>query len=200
LRHVDDYVRLVCIRCRAVNPITIKATKGMKVENDPTQKAGETTMLVIGIDPGQTGAIAAMWGNEVLAVKDMPVSARLHGKSNEVNTAELASIIMEMKVPGKPVLVVLESVHAMPGQGVSSMFRFGDSFGAVRGVLGALQCPMILCTPQKWKKRAGLIGKDKDAARTLAITKHPEVSDQLTRKKDGGRADAICIADFGHNK
>jgi crossover junction endodeoxyribonuclease RuvC len=157
-------------------------------------------MLVIGIDPGQTGAIAAMWGDKVLAVKDMPVSARLQGKGNAVNTGELASILMEMRVPGKPVLVVLEAVHAMPGQGVSSSFNFGDSVGAVRGVVGALQYPLMMVTPQKWKKRAGLIGKDKDAARTLAINRHPQVAHYLKRKKDGGRADAICIAEFGHNK
>ena len=85
----------------------------------------------------------------------------------------------------------------MPGQGVSSTFHFGESVGVVLGVLGALQMPIRMVTPAKWKKAAGLLGRDKDAARTMAIQHHPEIADQLTRKKDIGRADAVCIARFG---
>ena len=77
------------------------------------------------------------------------------------------------------------------------MFRFGESVGVVLGVCGALQLPMHYVTPQRWKKCAGLIGKEKDAARTLMIQQHPEISDMLTRKKDIGRADACCVAKFG---
>ena len=85
----------------------------------------------------------------------------------------------------------------MPGQGVSSTFRFGEALGVVLGVLGALQIPVSWASPVRWKKAAGLYGKDKDAARTLALQLHPEAGDMLTRKKDIGRADAICIAHFG---
>jgi crossover junction endodeoxyribonuclease RuvC len=156
-------------------------------------------MLIIGIDPGLTGGIAALWGREILAVKDMPVSAKLYGKGDEVNCAELASILMDMRVAGKPVRVILEQVGSMPGQGVASMFSFGDSNGAVRGVCGTLQYPVDRATPQEWKKRAGILLKGKDAARTLAINRHPEISGMLSRKLDIGRADAICIAEFGTN-
>ena len=156
-------------------------------------------MIRIGIDPGQSGAIAAIDDEGlVVALHDMPTSARLHGKGQQVDGGELASIIHGMKEPGKPVKVNLEAVSAMPGQGVSSMFRFGESLGVVLGVLGALQIPFSWVMPQRWKKEAGISGKkDKDLSRTLAIQRHPEVADMLTRKKDNGRSDAICIAEFG---
>lgn len=154
----------------------------------------------IGIDPGQTGAIAVFFEGQVIAVHDMPVMARAHGSGNEINTAELAEIISGIKLEAGyseyPVHALIEAVAAMPGQGVSAMFRFGESFGAVKGVLSALGIPYGLITPQRWKKHYGLIGKDKDAARTLAITRHPEIASSLKRIKDHGRADAILIAAF----
>lgn len=154
-------------------------------------------MIVIGIDPGQTGAIAALKNNTVMSVHDMPVSGRLHGKGQQVDASELSSILLGVMAKDRDRVVHLESVSARPGQGVSSMFRFGESVGVVLGVCGALQIPIKWQGPQKWKKAAGLTGKEKDAARTLAIQRHPEVSDMLTRKRDVGRADAICIAEFG---
>lgn len=155
-------------------------------------------MITIGVDIGQTGAIA-VYDNIfrlIIAVHDMPVMARLHGKGQQVDAAALASILMDAKA-GKKAEVIIEAVSAMPGQGVSSTFRFGESFGVVIGVCGALQLPVRLVTPGQWKKRAGLTGKVKDAARAMAIQRHPEVSDRLARKKDCGRADAILIAEFG---
>ena len=85
----------------------------------------------------------------------------------------------------------------MPGQGVASMFSFGHSAGVVQGVLGAYRMPVKMVTPQSWKKRAGLIGKDKEAARTLAIQMWPEWRD--LDKKGAGQAfaDAAFIALFG---
>jgi len=149
--------------------------------------------MIAGIDPGQTGAIAFVGNDKVAAVYDMPTMERLHGKGEMVNASELTSIIMGCK----PDIAIIEAVSAMPKQGVTSSFRFGESFGVLFGVLGALQVPVKLVTPQKWKKRAGLICKEKDAARTMAIMQHPEIADQLTRKKDCGRADAIMIAKHG---
>lgn len=166
--------------------------------------------MIIGIDPGQTGAICSMVDGRAIALRDMPTCAKLHGKGQEVNAAELASILMEMKAGYPRAEVVLEQVGNMARrrknafgvvinaqQGSSSMFSFGDSFGVIRGVCGALQLPIHRVRPEWWKKKAGLIGKEKDAARTLAIQLHPEIADMLTRKKDTGRADAILIARFG---
>jgi len=153
--------------------------------------------LIIGIDPGQTGALAVLEKGKVKALFDMPTSARLFGKGKQVDGYALSSWLLEHS-SGHDVQVLLEAVSAMPGQGASSsMFRFGESVGVVLGVCGALQLPVAWIRPVAWKRAAGLIGKDKDAARTLAIQLHPEAAGELTRKKDVGRADAICIAHFG---
>jgi len=158
---------------------------------------GEAILIIVGIDCGQTGAVA-VYDGMMRAVYDMPTSTRLHGSGQQVNGGELASIMMGIKNEfGGIFQVKIEAVSAMPGNGGSSMFRFGESVGVVLGVCGALQLPIHYVTPQRWKKNAGLIGKDKDAARTLVIQQHPEISDMLTRKKDIGRADACCVAKFG---
>ena len=157
-------------------------------------------MVTIGVDCGQTGAIAAYDGTIITGLIDMPTMARLHGQGQQVDPYTLATDILDLcgcMRPGDTVTAVIEAVSAMPGQGVSSMFRFGESVGVVLGVLGALQMPVRWVTPGRWKKAAGIAGKDKDAARSLAIQLHPEVADMLTRKKDCGRADAILIARFG---
>ena len=152
--------------------------------------------IILGFDPGQTGAIAAFDGERIEAVIDMPTMTRLHGKGNQVDPYTLATALIDL-CAGREATAVLEAVSAMPGQGVTSTFHFGESVGVVLGVLGALQIPVRMVTPAKWKKAAGLLGRDKDAARTLAIQLHPEVADQLARKKDTGRADAVGIARFG---
>jgi crossover junction endodeoxyribonuclease RuvC len=151
--------------------------------------------MILGIDPGQTGAIAFMDRGKVVAMVDMPTMGRTYGKGQQVDPYELASLMIEHG--GVHGTAVMEQVGAMPGQGSVSMLNFGESIGIVKGVLGALQIPVRFVTPQRWKKAAGLIGKDKDAARTLAIQLHPEIAGELTRKRDIGRADAICIAHFG---
>ena len=152
--------------------------------------------IILGFDPGQTGAVAAFDGERIEAVIDMPTMTRLHGKGQQVDPYTLATALIDL-CAGREATAVLEAVSAMPGQGVSSTFHFGESVGVVLGVLGALQMPIRMVTPAKWKKAAGLLGRDKDAARTMAIQHHPEIADQLTRKKDIGRADAVCIARFG---
>jgi len=154
--------------------------------------------MIIGIDPGITGAI---YFNTVEGkiVVDMPIMAKTSGKGNQINPYELTSLLMQPPIDRLTGIkaAYLESVHAMPGQGVSSVFSFGKSVGTIEGVLAALNIPLVMVTPQRWKKNAKLIGKDKDAARTLAIQLYPELSDRLSRKKDIGRADAILIAEFG---
>lgn len=152
--------------------------------------------IILGFDPGQSGAIAAFDGQNITGLLDMPTMPRLHGKGHQVDPYTLTTALLNLYA-GLDATAVIETVSAMPGQGVSSTFHFGESLGVVLGVLGALQIPVRMVTPSKWKKAAGLLGRDKDAARTLAIQLHPEVADQLARKKDVGRADAVCIARFG---
>lgn len=148
---------------------------------------------IIGIDPGLTGAIAILEANhDLLAVHDMPTTATRKG-GKQLNIPEVASILRGAHRQGA--LVKLEAVHAMPKQGVSSTFTFGMGYGALQGVIQTLGISMTLVTPQAWKKAAGLIGAEKDYARTLALQKYPDAS--LARKKDIGRADAILIARYG---
>ena len=137
-----------------------------------------------------------MENGKITSVIDMPLMARTHGKGSQVDPYALTTALFESKAT-RAAEVIIEQVASRPGQSSVAMFNFGEGVGVVKGVLGALQLPVRFVTPQQWKKAAGLIGKDKDCARTMAIQLHPEVADQLTRKKDGGRADAIGIAHFG---
>ena len=149
-------------------------------------------MIKIGIDPGVSGAIAFLNDDSLEGVFDMPVMA-LSGKKQQVNAPKLAEIIGTGSPRANEAYV--EQVHSMPGQGVSGMFNFGVSYGVIQGVLAALQIPMVLVSPAVWKRRAGLTGKPKDAARTLAQQLYPAAP--LGQKKDVGRADSILIARFG---
>lgn len=153
--------------------------------------------MKIGIDPGNTGAIALLHDNgDFIEVADMPLMAL--GKKNQVNAVELANIIggylFMAGSDGHRLMAIVEKVHSMPKQGVSSSFNFGMGYGVIQGVLAALNIPMTLVSPQKWKKHHNLIGKEKDVARTLAQQLYPTAS--LARKKDIGRADAILIARY----
>ena len=87
----------------------------------------------------------------------------------------------------------------MPGQGVTSMFNFGQSFGIIKGVCSAMQLSMYFVRPAKWKKYFNLIKTEKDASRTKAIEIIPYISQKLSRKKDSNKADAILIASFFNN-
>jgi crossover junction endodeoxyribonuclease RuvC len=113
-----------------------------------------------------------------------------------VNEAELGKIMRAGLQKYRPLFVFVEQVSSMPKQGVSAVFTFGTSYGIVRGCLGALEIPFVLVTPQKWKRKAGLIGKEKDLCRTLMQQRYPQA--ELGRKRDIGRADAIAIGLFGH--
>lgn len=151
-------------------------------------------MVTVGIDPGISGAIAIIYGkDEGRKLEDMPVMAGT-GKRQTVNGSALARLMPL----GNDVTCYLEQVAAMPGQGVSSMFSFGTSYGIVLGVMAAFGIPVVLVTPQAWKKHFNLIGKDKDMARALAQRLYPSAS--LGRKKDIGRADALLIARYGMEK
>ena len=96
----------------------------------------------------------------------------------------------------KNIRVIIEQVSAMPGQGVTSMFNFGQSFGILKGICSAMQLPMYFVRPAKWKKYFGLINSEKDASRTRAIEIFPYFSSELSKKKDSNKADAILIASF----
>ena len=110
---------------------------------------------------------------------------------------EIKSRISEIK--DGHVCAVVEHVTAMPGQGVTSMFNFGQSFGVIKGICSAMQLPIHFVRPTKWKKYFNLINTTKDASRSRAIEIFPKVSDKLKRKKDSNKADAILIASYYYN-
>ena len=151
-------------------------------------------MIIIGIDPGISGAISILENKKILEVYD--THTMIDGKKNtkQINGAQVTNIIKERLKDGKEVIVVVEHVNAMPGQGVTSMFNFGQSFGVIKGICAALGLPIYFVRPSKWKKHFNLIKTNKDASRTKVIEAYPEISSKLHRKKDSNRADAILIA------
>jgi len=153
-------------------------------------------MIIIGIDPGISGAICILENRKVLEVYETPTM--IDGKKNkrQVNGAQVTNIIKERLNENKEVVVVVEHVNAMPGQGVTSMFNFGQSFGVIKGICSALSIPIYFVRPTKWKKHFNLIKTNKDASRTKVIEVYPEISSKLSRKKDANKADAILIARY----
>ncbi len=155
-------------------------------------------MLVIGIDPGISGSICFFQDGKIIDVVEMPTM--IEGKKNkkQVNGSQIFNEISFRikKIDKKDIKVVIEQVSAMPGQGVTSMFNFGQSFGILKGICSAMQLPMYFVRPAKWKKYFNLINSEKDASRTRAIEIFPYFSSQLSKKKDSNKADAILIASF----
>jgi len=157
-------------------------------------------MLIIGIDPGISGSICFFEDGKILDVIEMPTMTDGKKNKRQVNGAQVYNEIIKRvkKIENKNVRVVIEQVSAMPGQGVTSMFNFGQSFGILKGICSAMQLPMYFVRPAKWKKYFGLIKSEKDASRTKAIEAFPYFSSELSRKKDSNKADAILIASFYH--
>ena len=166
-------------------------------------------MIIFGIDPGVSGAICVLEGEEgrVIEVYEMPTM--IDGKKNkrQVNGAEVTNIFKKELINEnnriessenyeKIAKVVVEHVTAMPGQGVTSMFNFGQSFGVIKGICAALKLPIYFVRPTKWKKHFNLIKTNKDASRTKVIEAYPNISSKLSRKKDSNKADAILIARY----
>ena len=153
-------------------------------------------MIIIGIDPGLSGAIAILDDKKVLSIFEMPVMAEGKKNKRQLNSAQLVNIIKSNIIKSDEIAVVVEQVNAMPGQGVTSMFNFGQTFGAIKGVCAALELPIFFVRPSKWKKHFELINTHKDASRTKAIEMFPKISSILSKKKDVNKSDAILIARF----
>ncbi len=153
-------------------------------------------MIIIGIDPGLNGAIAVLENNKVLDIFDVPVMPEGKKNKRQLNSAQLAKLLKDIIHENDDVMVVVENVSAMPGQGVTSMFNFGQTFGAIKGICAAMSLPIFFVRPAKWKKHFDLINSSKDASRTKAIEMYPLISDKLSKKKDVNKSDAILIARF----
>ena len=155
-------------------------------------------MLIIAIDPGITGSICFFEDGKIINLVEMPNMTDGKKNKKQVNGSQIYNEISSRikNVEKKNVKVVIEQVSAMPGQGVTSMFNFGQSFGVLKGICSAMQLPMYFVRPAKWKKYFNLINSEKDASRTKAIQIFPYISSELSKKKDANKADAILIASF----
>ena len=153
-------------------------------------------MRIIGIDPGVSGAIAILDGLKIFDMFDMPVMSEGKKNKNQLNSAQLVNIIKGHILSNDDTFVIVEQVSAMPGQGVTSMFNFGQTFGAIKGICAAMNLPIFYVRPAKWKKHFELINASKDASRTKVIEMYPSISDRLRRKKDVNKADAVLIARY----
>ena len=153
-------------------------------------------MKIIGIDPGLSGAIAVLKNNKVLNIFEIPVMSEGKKNKRQLNSAQLVKLLKDNIKTDEEVSVVVEQVNAMPGQGVTSMFNFGQTFGAIKGICAALSLPIFFVRPSKWKKHFELINSSKDSSRTKAIEMYPLLSDELSKKKDVNKSDAILIARF----
>ena len=155
-------------------------------------------MLIIGIDPGISGSICFFEDGKILEVVEMPTMTEGKKNKRQVNGSQIFNEISQRihKSENHEIRVIIEQVSAMPGQGVTSMFNFGQSFGILKGICSSMQLPMYFVRPAKWKKYFNLINSQKDASRTKAIEIFPYFSRQLSKKKDSNKADAILISSF----
>lgn len=147
-------------------------------------------MNLCAVEPGLSGGLAILKDGEVTA-RPMPLGGK------EIDLVLLSQWLKE----SSPGLVIVEKVHSMPGQGVSSTFKFGQGYGAILGISAALSIPIELVTPQAWKKVV-LAGsaKDKDAAIDYCRRAFPQVSllpGPRCRKPHDGLADALCLLEYG---
>ena len=153
-------------------------------------------MIVFGIDPGVSGALSIYEHKKLKEVIDMPTMSEGKKNKKQINAAQLSLEIKQRINGSSETAVVIEHVTAMPGQGVTSMFNFGQSFGVIKGICSALTLPIYFVRPVKWKKHFNLIGSSKDASRTKAIELFPSFSNDMAKKKDANKADAILIGRY----
>ena len=155
-------------------------------------------MIIIGIDPGISGSICFFEDGKILDVVEMPTMTDGKKNKRQANGSQIYNEIIKRinKTEKQNIRVIIEQVSAMPGQGVTSMFNFGQSFGILKGICSAMHLPVYYVRPAKWKKYFNLINSEKDASRTRAIEIFPYFSSQLSKKKDNNKADAILIASF----
>jgi crossover junction endodeoxyribonuclease RuvC len=154
-------------------------------------------MIIIGIDPGLSGAVSVIDKTGDIKIFDTPVIEikKAKGKGKICNIDGMVDILAPYSFEESHLFI--EKVHAMKGQGVTSMFNFGKGYGAWLGIVAAFKIPHTEVTPQKWKKEIMDGISDKTAARLRAIQLFPKISDQLSKKKDDGRAESLLIAFWG---
>lgn len=152
-------------------------------------------MIIAGIDPGKTGALAITYPDGSVFAFDVP-KIKLRGKEVPAwhDWHKSWSIALTFHTPD---LVVIEDVSARPGQGVTSMFTFGRTLGFAHSLAVASEASIQTVTPSVWKAKMGLLNSSKGASREKAVALYPKSASQLARVKDDGRAEAILLAHYG---
>jgi crossover junction endodeoxyribonuclease RuvC len=153
-------------------------------------------MFYISIDPGASGSIALLDEDKIVRIEDVPITPSIYGSGKELNAILLSDMISELLTITNGIdncCVAIEQVSAMPNQGVSSTFKFGVSFGILKGLFAGLKIPTHYIKPTEWKTHFGLVNKEKDASRTLVLQMYPSLSKDLKYKKSNGKSDAILI-------
>ncbi len=151
--------------------------------------------MILGIDPGLSGAIALLSpeGN-VLAIEDMPtIEVVINGKKRRNMPPVALANTIRILAPQK---AFLENVGVRPGEGAVGAFSFGRNLGQIEGVLAALRIPTTLVHPATWKRRMN-IPADKGGARMKAMALFPDKADLFKRVKDDGRAESALLAYYG---
>lgn len=155
--------------------------------------------MIIGVDVGKSGALALLNNDgSIVEIHDMPVKEVMVGtkERSEVDAVVLAEILFTWMRQFPEVRAIIEHVSSMPSDGHVGAFRFGESYGILKGVFGAVGIPYDLIRPQAWKKEYGLLGSEKEMSRICVKMLYPEAT-EFQRKKDDGRADAVLIARTG---
>lgn len=150
-------------------------------------------MIYLGIDPGKSGALAILSSTGEAQVFDTPV---ISDGSRRQYDLDALSRLLTSPTPDLPIKAAIEEIGPIPKQGVVASFYMGYGLGLWHVALSMSSIPFIRVRPQVWKKEFGLIGKNKDASRLRAIELFPQLKDQLKRKKDDGRAEALLIAEW----
>lgn len=148
-------------------------------------------MIKIGIDPGLSGGFAFCKDDKIIGYFETPTQEVPYKKTKTRRVIDLVELIPQIEeyVEYGETVAVIEKVGAMPGQGVTSMFRFGETYGIVQGVMAAMRIPILYAHPHAWKAQVGLVGEDKQDSVKLAnqmlhlsgqrLTKHLGVSDAV---------------------
>lgn len=155
-------------------------------------------MIVAGIDPGKTGALAILFEDDSVSVHRVPLM-KLRGKELPAWTEWEAHWRAALDWAG-PDLIVIEEVAARPGQGVTSMFGFGRSLGFAHAIGAATRCRLVSVPPSTWKSKLGLLKSDKNASRETARRLLPSITSEVARVKDDGVAEAALLAWYGREK
>jgi len=156
----------------------------------------EVTIVILGIDPGLDGGIAILSGSHIELLETIPTEKKTGFIKRQVDAQKLSNILKVYHTGVYPdIICYLEGVASRPGQGVASVFSFGDTYGAIRGVLGTLNIPVYTVTPSKWKKALSVSSKE-DSLKAIKDL-YPLLR---MRKKDHNLAEAILIALYGQKE